>query len=132
MALSITAYSTIDNRAVRLMSPVVYIACQFLGTALILTPPSLRDRTSLPADPSVIAGLYGSNLISSYFLLLSACACSPILALRQVGIAVCTDSGLVDSQRTPGLPCLVGFVEHRGRINFSNAQVTVTDRPHAR
>ena len=97
------------------MSPVVYIACQFLGTALILTPPALRDRTSLPAGPSVIAGLMG--LTSSLPILFSYqhAPAAPILALRQVGIAVCTDSGLVDSQRTPGMPCLEGFVEHRGR-----------------
>lgn len=88
VALSITAYSTIDNHGVRLLSPVAYIACQFLGTALILTPLALRDRTPLRLGPSATSGLMS---VASYLLILFAYqhgAAAPILALRQVGMVV--------------------------------------------
>ncbi len=86
VVLSITAYSTIDNHGVRLLSPIAYIACQFLGTAVILTPLALRDHTPLHIGSSAISGLMS---VASYLLILFAYqheAAAPILALRQAGM----------------------------------------------
>nr|WP_275107308.1 EamA family transporter [Sulfobacillus harzensis] len=85
---AIALYSTIDNHGVRLVSPVVYIACQFLGTALVLTPIALREKRTVGiVGPAAVGGLFS---VGSYLLILFAyrvSAAAPVLALRQISIA---------------------------------------------
>ena len=85
---SIAVYSTTDSHGVHLLSPIPYIACQFLGTALVLTPWALKDRTAVRVHAAVGAGLMS---MISYLLILSAyqrTTAAPVLALRQIGIAL--------------------------------------------
>ncbi len=87
VAITVAVYSTIDNHGVRLISPVLYIACQFLGAALALTPAALREKSSLQWGSATGAGLMS---VVSYLLILYAyrqTAAAPVLALRQIGVA---------------------------------------------
>ncbi|PSR20552.1 MAG: hypothetical protein C7B45_14510 [Sulfobacillus acidophilus] len=87
VAVTVAVYSTIDNHGARLISPVVYIACQFLGAALVLTPSALREKSPLRWGPATGAGVMS---VVSYLLILYAyrqASAAPVLALRQIGIA---------------------------------------------
>lgn len=93
---SIAVYSTIDNHGARLSSPLPYIACQFLGASLLLGLLAIRQGEA----PSRLgdAALGGLASVGSYLLILFAyrlSAAAPVLALRQVGIAIAPLAGWV-------------------------------------
>ncbi len=88
VALTIAVYSTVDSHGVRLLSPIPYIACQFLGVAAILAPWAWRDHS--PVDKRLAVGA-GMMSVVSYLLILYAyqrASAAPVVALRQIGIAV--------------------------------------------
>ena len=93
VAVAIAAYSVVDSHGVRLLSPIPYIACQFLGACAILTPWAWRDRARCDKRVALGAGLMS---VASYLLILYAyqrTSAAPVLALRQIGIALAPWAG---------------------------------------
>ncbi|AUW94842.1 hypothetical protein BXT84_13515 [Sulfobacillus thermotolerans] len=87
VALFIALYSAVDSHSVHLISPWPYIACQYLGTALLLTPWALKTAPLASPKTAILSGIVS---VVSYLLILYAyqlALVGPVLALRQISIA---------------------------------------------
>lgn len=95
VALTITVYSTVDSHGVHLISPIFYIAVQYLGTGTVLAYWGLRE----PSPGHAWRGMAGGVVSAlSYVLVLFAyqrAPAAPVLALRQVSIALAPLAGWV-------------------------------------